>query len=204
LSWLVAALALVALSVGLFFGGWRGPAVGVTVVDDAVVRWLSGVSAPGYRGMMLGLAALSSLWLLTVTLWALVLALVLVKRLRHLVVFLVVWIIGGQLYFVVAPLAHRPRPFGVPIRTAWSGWALPSLPIYVLAAAVVGVLYTLVPEGRWRNVGKWIGFAVVAGSALGRVALGADGPTDVAVAAAMGVTLPLVAFRVSPRGRCFR
>ena len=113
-----------------------------------------------------------------------------------------VWIIGGQLY-VVAPLAHRPRPFGVPIRTAWSGWALPSLPICVFAAAVVGVLYTLVPEGRWRNVGKWIGFAVVAGSALGRVALGADAPTDVVVAAAMGVTVPLVAFRVFTPGRVF-
>lgn len=200
LSWLAAALTLVALSVGLFSAGWRGPAVAVSVADDAVVRWLSGISGPGYLGVMRALAALSSFWLMTATLWALVVALLLLRRLRHLMAFLLVWNLGAQLYFVVGPAAQRPRPFGVPIRTAWSGWALPSLPIYVLAAVVVGLLYTLVPEGRWRNVGKLIGFAVVGCSALGRVALGADGPLDVLVAAAMGVTLPLVAFRVfTPR-----
>lgn len=71
------ALTLVALSVGLFSAGWRGPAVAVSVADDAVVRWLSGISGPGYLGVMRALAALSSFWLMTATLWALVVALLL-------------------------------------------------------------------------------------------------------------------------------
>ena len=41
-GWLIAAAALVALSVLVFAGELRGGAVAVTVVDDAVVRWLAG------------------------------------------------------------------------------------------------------------------------------------------------------------------
>lgn len=199
----MATLALVALSVGLFSAGWRGPAVAVTVADDTVVRWLSGVSLPGFTAVMRGLAVLGSLWFITATLWALVIALVVLRRFRHLVVFVVAWNVAAAVYVAVAPAAQRPRPFGVAIRAHWSGWALPSLPVAALALAVVGILYTLVPEGRWRNVGKWTGFAVVALVALGRVALGADAPTDVAVAAAIGVTIPLVAFRVFTPSEAF-
>jgi tRNA A-37 threonylcarbamoyl transferase component Bud32 len=57
-------------------------------------------------------------------------------------------------------------------------------------------LYTLVPEGRWRNTGKWMAAGLIALTAVGRVALGADAPTDVLVGVAIGVTLPLVAFRM--------
>jgi hypothetical protein len=59
----------------------------------------------------------------------------------------------------------------------------------------VAVLYTLVPEGRWRNNGKWVVTGLVALAALSRIALGADAPTDVLVGVALGVTFPLVAFR---------
>ena len=97
---------------------------------------------------------------------------------------------------VVGPIAQRPRPFGVDIRTGWGGWALPSLQLTFLATTLVAVLYTLVPEGRWRNIGKWVAVALVALAALGRVALGAEAPTDVLVAVAIGVAIPLLAFRL--------
>ena len=96
----------------------------------------------------------------------------------------------------MAAFAQRPRPFGVVIREGWGGWAMPSLQITFFTASLVVVLYTLVPEGRWRNTGKWVVTALVALAALGRIALGADAPTDVLVAAAIGVTIPLVAFRL--------
>jgi hypothetical protein len=38
-GWLVALVVLVVLSIVVFGGGLRGPAVAVTVLDDAVVRW---------------------------------------------------------------------------------------------------------------------------------------------------------------------
>jgi hypothetical protein len=46
-GWLTAAVVLVTLSLLVFAGDLRGPAVTVTVVDDAVVQWLAGLDVPG-------------------------------------------------------------------------------------------------------------------------------------------------------------
>ena len=54
----------------------------------------------------------------------------------------------------------------------------------------VVVLYTLVPEGRWRQLGKLVAAGVVALAGLGRVALGAEAPSDVLVGVVIGVTIP--------------
>jgi tRNA A-37 threonylcarbamoyl transferase component Bud32 len=73
---------------------------------------------------------------------------------------------------------------------------LPSVQVASLAATLVVLLYTLVPEGRWRQLGKLVATGVVALAGLGRIALGAEAPTDVLVGAAIGVTVPLVLFRL--------
>jgi hypothetical protein len=72
---------------------------------------------------------------------------------------------------------------------------MPALHVTFLAIALVSVLYTLVPEGRWRNTGKWVVTALVTLTAIGRMALGADGPADVLVGVALGVTIPLLTYR---------
>jgi tRNA A-37 threonylcarbamoyl transferase component Bud32 len=195
-GWLLVAVVLVALAIVVFGRGMRGPAVAVTVADDAVVRWLAGLHAPGLGVVKHALAAISSWWVLNGLLAGLVLVLLALRRLRHLIVFLifanVVVLFAGNM---VGATARRPRPFGVAIQTSWGGWALPSMQVTFFATILVAILYTLVPEGRWRNTGKWIAVALVALTALGRVALGADAPTNVLVAAAIGVTIPLLAFR---------
>jgi membrane-associated phospholipid phosphatase len=192
----VAALVLVAVAVAVFSRGLRGLAVEVTVVDDAVVRWLAGADVPGLRAVFRGLAALSSWWSLYGLLWGLVLALLVLRRFRHLIIWLV---LAALLELIVADIlgaiGRRPRPFGVVIETGWGGWALPSLQITLLTAGLVSILYTLVPEGRWRNTGKWVVTGLVALVGVSRVALGPDAPTDVVVGVAVGVTLPLLAFR---------
>ena len=188
---------LVALTIAVFAGGLRGVAVDVTVADDAVVRWFGGLQAPGLVGVWRALAALSSWWVLNGLLVGLLLALLVLRRFRHLIVFVVlVQLLTLVIEAWIGPLAQRPRPFGVEIRVGWGGWALPSLQLTFFAAGMMVILYALVPEGRWRNTGKWVAAGLVALTALGRVALGADAPTDVLVAAAIGVTLPLLAFRL--------
>jgi tRNA A-37 threonylcarbamoyl transferase component Bud32 len=195
--WLVAAVVLVALTIAVFARGLRGLAVGVTVVDDAVVEWLGGLQGPGLVGVWRALAALSSWWVLNGLLWGLVLALLVLRRFRHLIVLVILaQVLSLLAENVVAAVAQRPRPFGVVIRAGWGGWAMPSLQITYLAAWLVVILYTLVPEGRWRNTGKWVVTGLVTLTAIGRMALGADAPTDALVAAAIGVTIPLVAFRL--------
>jgi tRNA A-37 threonylcarbamoyl transferase component Bud32 len=196
-GWMIAALVLVALTIVVFARGLRGPAINVTVVDDAVVRWLNGLDAPGLVGLWRALAAISSWWVLNGLLVGLLLALLVLRRFRQLIVFVILaQLVSLLAEDIVGPIAQRPRPFGVVIRAGWGGWALPSVQVTFLAAGLVAVLYTLVPEGRWRNTGKWVATVLVALAALGRVALGADAPTDVLVAAAIGVTIPLVAFRL--------
>jgi tRNA A-37 threonylcarbamoyl transferase component Bud32 len=195
-GWLLATGLLTVLSIAVFRGGLRGPAIAVTVVDDTMAGWLAGRQLPGYVGIMRGLAALSSWWVLNGLALGLLLTLLLLRRLRQLIVSFTLAYLVVTTAAVVAALARRPRPFGVDIRAGWGGWALPSQQVTFLAGLLVGILYTLVPEGRWRNAGKWVAAGLLALTAVGRVALGADAPTDVLLAVAIGVTLPLVAFRI--------
>ena len=100
------------------------------------------------------LAALDSYVAITVLLWGLLLALLVLRRLRRLLVVLAAWILQGFLIpYELAPLVQRPRPFGVALRTDWYAWALPSEQMAALVVLLVGILYGLVPEGRWRQTG---------------------------------------------------
>ncbi len=63
-GWLVAAVMLVGLTLAIFARGLRGPAVAVTVVDDAVVGWLAGLVGPGLVAPLRGLARVASWWVL--------------------------------------------------------------------------------------------------------------------------------------------
>jgi membrane-associated phospholipid phosphatase len=203
-GWLVAAVVLVVLSVLVFAGGLDGLAVDITVVDDAVVSWLAGLRAPGLLAAMQALAALGSYAAITVLLWGLLLALLVLRRLRQLLVVLVAWILQGFLIqYLLAPLVQRPRPFGVELRGDWYAWALPSEQLAGLVVVLVGILYGLVPEGRWRQTGKWIATVLVALVAVARLYLGVEAPTDILVGVALGVAIPLLGFRWFAPGQVF-
>jgi tRNA A-37 threonylcarbamoyl transferase component Bud32 len=135
--------------------------------------------------------------LLTVKLlaWSTLIALVVFKRFRHLFVGLVAFQVVALLAVGLAAAVRRPRPFGIPIEGGWTGWSMPSRPVALLSAVLVAILYTLVPRGRWRQTGKWVATALVTLLALARVYLGVDTLSDVLVGAAIGVTIPLLAFR---------
>jgi tRNA A-37 threonylcarbamoyl transferase component Bud32/membrane-associated phospholipid phosphatase len=195
IRWLVAAVVLVGLTLAIFARGLRGPAVAVTVVDDAVVQWLAGLVGPGLVAPLRGLAPIASWGVLWTLSYGLVLVLLVLRRWRHLIVWLVVVELGSFLTLGLAAIARRPRPFGVELQTSWGGWAMPSVQVAYLTAILMGVLYTLVPEGRWRNLGKWVAAGLITLVALARIALGIDAPTDVLVGVGIGVTIPLLLFR---------
>ena len=194
-GWLVAAVALVGLALAVFGRGLRGPAITATVASDAVVGWLGGLHAPGLEALWQGLAHLGAWPPLIALQFGLLLALLVLRRWRHLIVWLVAWILAGNIAAALAMTTRQPRPFGVDLRTSWGGWAMPSLQVTYLAVLLVGILYTLVPEGRWRNTGKWIAVVLVALVGLARIALGVDAPSDVLVGVGIGVTIPLLLFR---------
>src|SRR5215216_6916138 len=195
IRWLVAAVILVGLTLAIFARGLRGPAVAVTVVDDAAVQWLAGLVGPGLVARLRGLARISSWGVLWTLSYGLVLVLLVLRRWRHLIVWLVVVELGSFLTLGLAAIARRPRPFGVELQASWGGWAMPSVQVAYLTAILMGVLYTLVPEGRWRNLGKGLAAGLITVVALARIALGLEAPTDVLVGAVLGVALPLLLFR---------
>jgi tRNA A-37 threonylcarbamoyl transferase component Bud32 len=195
IGWLVAALVLLGLTLAVFARGLRGPAVAVTIIDDEVVQSLAGLVGPGLEPALRGLARIASWWVLYTSYFALFAALLVLRRWRHLLVWWVAVQLGSLVTVALMTIARRPRPFGVDLRASWGGWAMPSVPIAFLTAILMGILYTLVPEGRWRNTGKWVATVLIALVALARIALGVDAPTDVLVGVGVGVTIPLLLFR---------
>jgi membrane-associated phospholipid phosphatase/tRNA A-37 threonylcarbamoyl transferase component Bud32 len=203
-GWLIAAVVLTTLSLLVFAGGLRGLAVEVTVLEDAVVGWLARLDVPGLLPVMRGLAGLGSWMAMNVLLWGLLVALLVLRRLRQLLVVLLAWILQGlMIQFLLAPLVQRPRPFGVEFRTDWTAWALPSEQMGALVVILVGILYGLVPEGRWRQIGKWVATALVALIALARMYLGVEAPTDILVGVVIGVAIGLLAFRLLAPSQVF-
>jgi hypothetical protein len=194
-GWLLAAVGLVAVFTISFAASRHGAAVAVTAADDRVVRWLTGLRG-GWLGGVVAVAAFPASWLASKILaWCIVVPLLVFRRIRHLVVYVVALAVTSVLTVVLSAVLKRPRPFGVVIDGSWNGYALPSIQIAILAASLVSVLYVLVPEGRWRQAGKWAATAIVALAGLARVALGLDAPTDVLLGAVIGVTIPLLAYR---------
>jgi tRNA A-37 threonylcarbamoyl transferase component Bud32/membrane-associated phospholipid phosphatase len=194
-GWLLVAVGLVAVFAVSFVASRHGAAVAVTVADDRVARWLTGLRS-GWLTIVLQVAAFPASWLASKILaWSIVVPLLVFKRIRHLVVYVVALAVTSQVAIVLSIVLKRPRPFGAAIDGNWNGYALPSIQVAMLAASLVSILYVLVPEGRWRQLGKWAATAVVALAGLARVALGLDAPTDVLLGAVIGVTVPLLAFR---------
>src|SRR5215203_5946019 len=106
-GWLVAAVVLVGLALVVFARGLQGPAVVVTAVDDAIVRWLAGLEAPGLVALLRGLARIGSWWVLYTLYFGLLLALLVLRRWRHLIVWWAAVTLGSFLTVVLMTIARR-------------------------------------------------------------------------------------------------
>jgi membrane-associated phospholipid phosphatase/tRNA A-37 threonylcarbamoyl transferase component Bud32 len=195
-GWLVAAVGLVALSLVVFTAGRYGRGMSITTVDTWVLERLAAVRTPGVTTLMRGLAdVLGSLWTVKVLAWSILVVVIVYKRYRHALVGVIAVQLASLLAVALSAAVRRPRPFGVEIEGSWFGWAMPSRPVAFVAAVLVAMLYTLVPKGPLRQAGKWVATGLVALLAFARLYLGVDNPSDVLVGAAMGVTIPLLAYR---------
>jgi membrane-associated phospholipid phosphatase/tRNA A-37 threonylcarbamoyl transferase component Bud32 len=195
-GWMVAAIALIAVTLLVSTAGRYGRGVSFAVVDNWVVQQLAAARTPGLTSLMRGVSGLlGSVWTLKVLAWATLVVLIVYRRFRHLIVGLVSVQLTSLLAIGLSAAVRRPRPFGVEIVGSWAGWAMPSRPVMFLAAIGMAMLYSLVPKGRWRQAGKLVVTVVVALLAFARMYLGVDTPSDVLVGAVLGVTIPLLAYR---------
>jgi membrane-associated phospholipid phosphatase/tRNA A-37 threonylcarbamoyl transferase component Bud32 len=164
--------------------------------DLTLLDWVLQLRTLVLTDVMQGVHALGSLWTVRVLFWATMLVLLLTRRFRHIFVFLgaVVGVIA--LSSLLAYLFMRPRPLDVEILGDWTDAAFPSRPVAVFTATVVGMLYSLAPQGRLRQLGKPVIAVLVTALSISLVYLGVNSPTDVLIGAIIGVTIPLVAFRL--------
>jgi hypothetical protein len=133
--------------------------VTATVIDDAIVGWLAGLVGPGLAGTLRGLARIGSWWVLYAAFYGLALALLVLRRWRHLLVWFVAAELAGFLTFGLAVIVRRPRPFGVDLQASWGGWALPSLQVAFLTAILMGCCTRWCPRaaGATPASGWWPG-----------------------------------------------
>jgi tRNA A-37 threonylcarbamoyl transferase component Bud32/membrane-associated phospholipid phosphatase len=166
------------------------------VVDHKILTTLADVRASGLTTVMKGLGVLATGWALKIIWLANMLVLAYFRRWRHLVIWLVAGLIVDNLAQMLAQIIQRPRPFGVQILGPWHGFAMPSLPMAVLAAFSVSTLYALVPAGRWRKNGKIVVAVILFMTLLSRLYLAQETLTDALLGILIGVTIPLCAFRL--------
>ena len=172
---------------------------GVLPVDQAVLEGLARLRTAPLTRVMVTVAELGEA-LVVVLGWPVILVLLVFRRFRRLVVFLgTFWLVQALATYLASGILDQAsplRPAGIAMLGPAAQSAYPLVPVATLTARLVGVLYALVPQGRMRQAGKAVAAAIIAVVALARLYLAIDTPTGVVVAVVIGVTIPLVAFRL--------
>ena len=164
-------------------------------IETWVMRSVADLRADWLTPTMRALGAVGTGWTPTILGGVTVIVLIVFKRWRHLLVFLGALAVFGGLIFLLYLIARRPRPYEIEIIGAWNGYSMPSFPIAVLTALLLGIAYTLLLPGRPRQWAKWVITAVVAIVAFARIYLAVDHPSDIVWAVVTAVAVMLFAFR---------
>jgi tRNA A-37 threonylcarbamoyl transferase component Bud32/membrane-associated phospholipid phosphatase len=128
--------------------------------------------------------------------WSTILALLLTRRIRHLLSYLAILLAVVVTAGTLNLAQGRMRPTDIEILGSWRGYAHPAVPVATFAALMVGAVYTLAPEGSWRSRGRLVGAGLVLLLGFARLYLGADHPSDVLAALALGWAGSVLAYRL--------
>src|SRR6185437_5569329 len=132
-----------------------------------VLRGLAGMRTPWLTDVANGIKVAGSSWGVTVLGLSAVALTMAFRRWRHLLVFLCsLFFLEIVVQWIYFGLS-RPRPYGVQIIASWGGYSAPSAPVAVLIAAFC----------------------------LARLYLGVEHPGDALFGVALGVAIPVTAFR---------
>ncbi|MGI8757764.1 MAG: lipopolysaccharide kinase InaA family protein [Acidimicrobiales bacterium] len=180
----------------LYFGFGASPFRAVVRSDVRILQWIEQLRTDSLTGVMLDVHAIGSQWTVRLLRWGTLLALLVLRRFRHLLVFLGITLVVTAVTATSALAVGRLRPIDVEILGSWDGYAHPSAPVVALGLSLMGVLYTLVPGGTWRNRAKWVVGVPIAALCASRLYLGVDHPSDVFVALVLGMAVPVLTFRL--------
>jgi hypothetical protein len=192
--WLAAAIGVVAFWIVVALTQRTG--VTLDIVDHEILDPITALRTPWLTHLMRVLTApataicLQAIWIANLA------VLVIWRRWRHLLIWVVCGLLVDSISGSIAETIERPRPFGVEILGPWKGYAMPSLPLAVFSAFLIGTLYAMIPAGRPRRIGKLIGAGVVLLVTFGRLYCAQDAPSDAVFGIVLGVTIPLLGFRL--------
>ena len=164
-------------------------------VDAAVLRLFARARTDWLTELSRAVDRVATGWAMFFAGLALLVAMIVFRRWRHLFTFLASVILLEILGLLLIEAYRRPRPYDVTIIGRWTGFSLPSATIAVVSFTVVGVIYALVVPGRPRTIAKAVGAVVIGLAVFARLYLGVDHPFDVLTGLAIGVAIPLLAFR---------
>jgi membrane-associated phospholipid phosphatase/tRNA A-37 threonylcarbamoyl transferase component Bud32 len=164
--------------------------------DTEVLEFIAGLRTAWLTNVLTTIDRIATGWAFTAIALTLLVLQIVFRRWRHLFTFVgaiaLAYLFGSFLYDAFA----RPRPFGVTIIGRWAGFSMPSPPVAILAMVLIGYVYSMVPSGRQRQRAKLAIAAFLALVSFARFYLGVDNPFDTLVGLVLGITVPLVAFRM--------
>jgi tRNA A-37 threonylcarbamoyl transferase component Bud32 len=168
----------------------------VDEVDSRILTVFTSLRTTAVDHIAMVVNVLASRWTIRILRWSTILALIVFRRWRHLLVYVGALIVLELVTLQMSLFLARPRPFGVTVLGPWLGFSTPSRPLASVAISLLGVLYTLVPHGRIRDAGKWAAGVVLGVLIVARLILAIEEPSAAVFGAILGVAIGLSAFRL--------
>jgi tRNA A-37 threonylcarbamoyl transferase component Bud32 len=192
-AWLILAVVVLA---GVIVISLRAPSLRLdNQVNSAVLRLFARARTPWLTDVANGISAAGSGWGATVLGLSAVVLTIAFRRWRHLLVFLCsLFALTLATQSITAGMT-RPRPYGVLIIAGWAGYSAPALAVTILAFLLISIAYCLVVPGRPRSCAKAAIAVIVTVFCLACLYLGVDHVDDLLLGVALGVAIPVSAFR---------
>ena len=192
-AWLVLAVVVLA---GVIVISVRAPSLRLdNQVNSAVLGLFARARTPWLTDVAHGISAAGSGWGAAVVGLSAVVLTITFRRWRHLLVFLCSLFILEAAIELITAGTTRPRPYGVPIIGSWAGYSTPTLSVTILAFLLMSIAYCLVVPGRPRTYAKVAIAVIVIVFCLARLYLAVDHVDDLLLGVALGVAIPVSAFR---------
>lgn len=168
----------------------------ISIQEAYLVEWVAGQRSAGLSESLVGLYSVLFTWTVPIVGWTTIAVLLWYQRWRHVVVFFGSLLAVIVVVVILQTAISRPRPFSIVILGRWEDWAAPSRPVAVAAAVLTGALLALVPKGRGRVAGPIVVLCWLALYSLIETYLGVSHPTDQLTAILVGVSIPVLVFRL--------
>ena len=192
-AWLILAVVVLA---GVIVISLRAPSLRLdNQVNSAVLRLFARARTPWLTDVAHVIYTAGTGWGATVLGLSAVVLTIVFRRWRHLLVFLCSLFALTLAMGVITEGMTRPRPYGVLIIAGWAGYSAPALSVTILAFLLMSIAYCLVVPGRPRSYAKAAAAVIVTVFCLACLYLAVDHVDDLLLGVALGVAIPVTAFR---------